>query len=92
MLRRERIRASERLSRKAQKTNRKLADFMRRLVCGPQKAFHRVQPSREQEQRKSAWNKSWIQYVMAGLEADEAQRRTNEALGYAPGYSPGQDY
>ena len=45
MLQRERARASERLRRKAQKANRKLADFMRRVVRGMKKAGFTPRPS-----------------------------------------------
>lgn len=72
MLQRERARASERLRRKAQKANRKLADFIPR-------------PSPGREQRTLDWNRSWSALVLEGMEPSEAQRRTNEALGYLPG-------
>lgn len=92
MLQRERARASERLRRKAQKANRKLADFMRRVVRGMKKACFTPRPSPDREQRTLAWNRSWSALVLEGVEPHEAQRRTNEALGYPPGYSPGQEY
>ena len=92
MLQRERARASERLRRKAQKANRKLADFMRRVVRGQRTAGFTPRPSPAREQRTLAWNRSWSALVLEGVEPHEAQRRTNEVLGYPPGYSPGQEY
>ena len=92
MLQRERARASERLRRKAQKANRKLADFMHRVVRGMKKTGFTPRPSPDREQRTLAWNRSWSALVLEGVESHEAQRRTNEALGYPPGYSPGQEY
>ena len=92
MLHRERKRASERLGHKAWKANRKVSELMRRLVRGAGKAFHNPHPSHGQEQRRLTWNQSWAGLVTSGLEMEEAQRRTNEALGYPAGYSPGQEY
>lgn len=56
MLHRERARASESLRRKAQKANRKVTDFMRRITKGLRNAFtFRPQRSRaEQEKREEA--------------------------------------
>lgn len=92
MLQRERARASERLRRRAQKANRRLSDSMRRAVQGIKKASFIPHPSPDKEQRTLAWNRSWGQLVLEGLEPHEAQRRTNESLGYPQGYSPGQEY
>ncbi|WP_235731729.1 hypothetical protein [Fundidesulfovibrio putealis] len=91
MLRRERARASEALRRKAQKANRKLADFMRRVVSGAKPMFKRYQDGKSRAQRAALWNSTWTGNVRTGLDAREAQRRTNEALGYPPEYSPGQE-
>ena len=91
MLQRERARASERLRRKAQKANRKLADFMRRVVRGMKPAGFTPRPSADREQRTLVWNRSWSALVLEGVEPPEAQRRTNKDLGYPPGYSPGQE-
>lgn len=98
MLHRERARASERLRRKAQKMNKKLSDLMGRMrdmFKSPAKRGSRqvsVREREEREQRTLAWNQTWGQLVLQGVESEEAQRRTNEALGYPPGYSPGQNY
>ena len=89
MLRRERTRASEALRRKAQKANRKLADFMRRVVAGARPLFKRCQGGKSREQRVALWNATWASHVRVGLDVQDAQRRTNETLGYPPGYSPG---
>lgn len=98
MLHRERARASERLRRKAQKMNKKLSDLMGRMrgMFKPpaQRGFPQVSSRKreEREQRTLTWNQLWGKLVLQGLEPEEAQRQTNEALGYLPGYSPGQDY
>lgn len=98
MLHRERARASERLRRKAQKVNKKLSDFMGRIRDAfktPTRRGFRQASAREREEREKrtlAWNQTWGQLVLQGMESEEAQRRTNEALGYPPGYSPGQEY
>jgi len=89
MLRRERARASEALRRKAQKANRKLADFMRRVVSGVRPIFKHRQGAKSREQRTALWNATWAGHVRVGLDVQAAQRRTNETLGYPPGYSPG---
>jgi hypothetical protein len=96
MLHRERVRASERLRRKAQKANRKLSEFMNRIrdtFKSPGGRFRRRSPRAEEQrlERRIAWGRKWGEFVKQGLEAHEAQRRTNEALGFPPGYSPGQD-
>ena len=96
MLQQERARASERLQRKAQKANRKLADFMKRLHTmfrKPGKQPVRLTAKEEEErlQRRIAWNRLWGELIRAGMDSSEAQRRTNAALGYPPGYSPGQE-
>jgi len=89
MLRRERARASETLRRKARKANRKLADFMRRVVSGFRTSFKHGQVGKSRERRIALWNTTWASHAQAGLDAREAQRRTNETLGYPLGYSPG---
>jgi hypothetical protein len=89
MLRRERARASEALRHKAQKANRKLADFMRRVVAGVRPIFKHRQDGKPREQRIALWNATWASHVRVGLDVQEAQRRTNETLGYPPSYSPG---
>lgn len=98
MLHRERARASERLRRKAQKANRKLSDFMGRMrdkfkVPSFGRAARRLSPREEEQrmERRIAWNRKWGELVLQGIDPHEAQRRTNEALGFPPGYSPGQD-
>lgn len=98
MLHRERARASERLRRKAQKMNKKLSDLMGRMrdmfKSPARREFRQVSAKdrEEREQRTLAWNQNWGDYVLKGVEPKEAQRLTNEALGYPPGYSPGQEY
>lgn len=89
MLRRERARASEALRRKARQANRKLTDFMRRVVAGARPIFKRRQGGKSREQHIAVWNATWASHARAGLDALEAQRRTNETFGYPPGYSPG---
>lgn len=91
MLRRERVRASEALRRKARKANRKLTDFMRRVVSGVRPVFKRRTGDKNTEQRVAHWNAAWASHVLAGLDVREAQQRANETLGYPPGYSPGQE-
>lgn len=91
MLRRERARASEALRRKARKANRKLTDFMRRVVSGVRPVFKHPACDKNKEQRVAHWNAAWASGVLAGLDVREAQRRANETLGYPPGYSPGQE-
>lgn len=90
MLRREQARASEALRRKARKANRKFADFIRRITSGFTFKPERAPSGRTTEQRVIEWNQTWAVYVRTGLDSREAQRRTNESLGYPPGYSPGQ--
>lgn len=98
MLHRERARAAERLRRKAQKINRKLSDLMGRMrdmFKAPARHGFRQVSAREKEEREQhtlAWNRTWGDLVLQGIEPDEAQRRTNEALGHPPGYSPGREY
>lgn len=98
MLQRERARASERLRRKAQKASKKLSDLMRRMkerFKSPegnltQHFAPRHDPNREK--RTLTWNRKWGEFILSGGNPEDAQRRTNEALGYPPGYSPGQEY
>lgn len=93
-----RVRASERLRRKAQKMNKKLSDLMGRMrymfKSPVRREFRQVSAKEreEREQRTLAWNQTWGDYVLQGVEPKQAQRRTNEALGYPPGYSPGLEY
>ncbi len=97
MLHRERARASERLRRKAQKANRKLSEFMNRIrdkfKSPVGRAFQRLSPRAEEQrmERRIAWSRKWSEFVLQGIDSREAQLRTNAALGYPPGYSPGQD-
>ena len=97
MLHRERARASERLRRKAQKANRKLSEFMGRIrdkfKSPVGRAFQRLSPRAEEErmERRIAWSRKWSEFVLQGIDSREAQLRTNVALGYPLGYSPGQD-
>ena len=98
MLQRERARASERLRHKAQKASKKLSDLMRRMkerfkspVGNLMQHFApRHDPNREK--RTLAWNRKWGEFILNGGNPEDAQRQTNEALGYPPGYSPGQEY
>lgn len=95
MLHRERARASESLRRKAQKANRKVTDFMRRITKGLRNAFtFRPQRSRaEQEKREEAalrWNRACAKYMLAvslQTSADDEQTRNSDCQ---PDYSPGQ--
>jgi len=97
MLHRERARASERLRRKAQKANRKLSEFMTRMrdmFKNSGRRSRRPVSQREEEQRmerRIAWNRKWADFATQGIEPHEAQRLTNMALGFPPGYSPGQE-
>jgi hypothetical protein len=98
MLKRERKRASEALRKKAMRANRKLSDLMRRASQGVKGAFRRQgRTGREtsndlaRQQRVLEWNRTWRQYIQDGHSSREAQRRTNAALGYPEGFSPGLD-
>ena len=97
MLRRERAKATERLRRRAQKLNKKLSDLMNRIrekFTAPTKRGLRLfsaQVDMERDQRTLAWNRKWGEFILQGGNPEDAQRRTNEALGYPSGYSPGQD-
>ena len=87
MLQRERARASDALRRKAIKANRKLADFMSRLKQG----FNAFKPTMKSSNDEAVqWNKTWAGFIKDGLDIKEAQRRTNNVLGYSASYSPGQ--
>ena len=87
MLQRERARASDALRRKAIKANRKLSDFMSRL----KQDFNALKPRRKSSNDEAVqWNKTWAGFIKGGLDVKEAQRRTNNALGYPASYSPGQ--
>lgn len=98
MLHRARARASERLRRKAQKVNKKLSDLMGRMrdmFKTPARRCFRPISARgrdKREQRTLAWNRMWGELVLQSVTAEEAQQRTNAALGYPPEYSPGQEY
>jgi hypothetical protein len=98
MLYRERARASERLRRKAQKMNKKLSDLMGRMRgmfrSSPGRGFHPFSTRHDEnrEQRTLSWNRTWGELVLKGIDPNEAQRQTNAALGYSPGYSPGQEF
>ena len=87
MLERERQRASARLQRRAQRASRKLSDLMRRIA---KKLPHQRQAPPYDEEAVRRWNIKCAESFMEGLDGAEAKRRTNEALGYPPDYSPGQ--
>lgn len=104
MLRRERKRASEALRKKALRANRKLSDFMRRVISGGV-ATARGKSSGNtgrsgggsnsrigglNKRRIAEWNAAWAGHVRAGADCRDAQRRTNVELGYPPDFSPGQ--
>ena len=89
MLERERQRASARLQRRAQRANRKLSDLMRRIA---KKLPYRSQAQPYDEEAVRRWNIKCGEFFMQSLDGSEAKRRTNEALGYSPDYSPGQAY
>jgi hypothetical protein len=87
MLARERRKASARLQRKAQRTGRTLADLMRRLT---RKLPYAPKPSHNAEELARRWNLQCAEYLRQGMEGPELRRRTNEALGCPPDYSPGR--
>jgi hypothetical protein len=94
MLQRERVKATERLRRKAQRANRKLADLMRR-ASQKMRGFIRHAPiSRSEQDRRDAaalrWNQVCAKYMLAGVPDDELRRRVNAELGFPPDYSPGR--
>ncbi len=94
MLQRERAKASERLRRKAQKANRKLADMMRRVSQG-MKGFVKRTPVSPAEQRRREdnarrWNQTCAKYILADLPVEELRQRVNAELGFPPDYSPGR--
>ena len=89
MLETERRKASARLQRRAQRANRKLADLMRRMT---KKLPYQKQTQPVDEEAVRRWNIKCGEYFIQGLDGPEAKRRTNEALGYPPDYSPGQAY
>ena len=91
MLAIERRKASERLAQKAKKANRKLSDLMKRLTQGFKSGKPPRPASPQQLARTQQWNEIWLELVNKGVEFYEAKKRTNEVLGYPPGYSPGQD-
>ncbi len=93
MLQRERARATERLRRKSQQANRKLADMMRRVSQG-MKGFIRRAPLSPAEQARREdntrrWNQACAQFMLAGVPDSELRRRVNAELGFPPDYSPG---
>lgn len=95
MLQRERVRASERLRRKAMRANRKLADLMRRTSQGIRSMFTGSRPRSQAEQERRMnearrWNQACSKYMLAGLEPAECRRRTNAELGLPADYSLGK--
>ncbi len=89
MLAKERRRASAALHRKAQQANRKLSELMRRLTKKLPYKKHHPRTRREDEDANRQWNSFCGKMLVQGIEAQEAKRRTNAALGYPPDYSPG---
>jgi len=89
MLAHERRKASERLRRKAVRAGRTLTDLMRRISL---KLPSFINPSQNPAERSRIWNLQCAEYIRQGLEGPELRRRTNEALGYPPDYSPGQTF
>ncbi len=94
MLQRERARATERLRRKAQRVNRKLADMMRRISQGMKGFIRRAPLSPAEQQRREdnarRWNRTCTKYILADLPVEELRRRVNAELGFPPDYSPGR--
>ena len=94
MLQRERAKASERLRRKAQKANRKLADMMRRFSQGVKRVMKRAPLSAAEQARRDdnsrRWNRACVKYLQEDLPVDEVRRRVNAELGFPPDYSPGR--
>ena len=94
MLRTERIKATERLRRKAQRANRKLADLMRRASQKLKNFIRRSPSSRIDQDRRDAashcWNQACVKYMLADLPADEVRRRVNAELGLPTDYTPGR--
>ncbi len=90
MLQRERTKATERLRRKAQRVNRKLADMMRRASRGMKGAPVSRAEQERREDNARRWNLACVKYLMADLPIDELRRRVNAELGFPPDYSPGR--
>lgn len=93
MLDRERRRATAALRQKAQQAKRTLSDLMRRMhrATRNKKAWCPSDHPQDRERRVLQWNRTWADYVLQGHDAHDAQRRTNELLGYPADYSPGQE-
>ncbi|WP_199261819.1 hypothetical protein [Desulfobulbus oligotrophicus] len=75
------------------KAQRKITDFMRRVTIGLKNHFSaRPQRSKAEQERREElsrhWNMMCAKYMLADLESDECQRRTNAELGLPADYSP----
>lgn len=88
MLARERRRAAAALQKKARKANIKLTELMRRIT--KKLPYRKRSLGQSDEDATRRWNLKCAECFKAGMNSDEARRRTNAALGYPPDYSPGR--
>ena len=90
MLAKERRRATARLQQKAARANVNLSNMMQRLKDKMRFGKRREESSPATLEKRRAWSLKWAELVKAGADPPAAQRLTNLALGYPPGFSPGQ--
>ena len=90
MLANERRRATEKLQRRAAKANRSISALMDRLRPKMRFCYRRGNPEHVVIEKRRTWSLKWAELVKAGADPPEAQRLTNQALGYPLDFSPGQ--